>query len=711
MVDARAVLDTFSLALDAPDSEFSHADSGFESIGGWEVEVGAEVSSTRGSRDGMSVSGSSPAGYDRQHIISMLSSILLPDESEEEAHDFYVLRESSAAVNAFLDFLARYLTKGTVRTNKTITSLIISRMAGRYRSVSDPIEKHASQKVILDLLAALPRNAFDPDKALRIIEDAGVHRAALLLHQQGAASWHDAGEHEHRRSGHFIRAINCYLEDQDPAFRTEVFDYARKECSGATVADDSIVIELKDALISKLPDLVNLDAVSSAQLVAEVYIDQLDEIINLVGESDSVAQFMLLHAVISGDLAQVDVVAGSVLSANLSMNHHHRYLMLMAQFHPDLVYDYLSSHDNYRPDECLKLCQQHNIADASAYLLERMGNVSSALQLILQTFEGRMMALKRTVRGLGTSVLSASRGFVLEHKKSDPQMMEQESKQKKEIDGVKHILTVALDLCERNSGGKAIRSEQSSQLWFNVLDRLINAKGFLRLSKENPAHAQIISRVLSDLLQLTMQRMVSSVPLSDLVRKVTSDDSGSRLGDMREMITSLLRTYGHEMEVFSCAVKVMHFDVKQMQANNRASKNEGAPVRRIIGQPLRGETDCGFPMLTETSSFRSNNALEIGEKGNASFRGDSGSSQFRPSSDGLASALQRLGARRKPVLDDQAEKVDHEQKAESFLSLLSASEASYNEGHLSGADLYGERFVGELGEAQSYGSLHWIQTS
>jgi hypothetical protein len=32
------------------------------------------------------------------------------------------------------------------------------------------------------------------------------------------------------------------------------------------------------------------------------------------------------------------------------------------------------------------------LADASAYLLERMGNVTSALQFILQTLENRMMA-------------------------------------------------------------------------------------------------------------------------------------------------------------------------------------------------------------------------------------------------------------------------------------------------------------------------------
>jgi hypothetical protein len=146
--------------------------------------------------------------------------------------------------------------------------------------------------------------------------------------------------------------------------------------------------------------------------------------------------------------------------------------------------------------------------------------------------------------------------------------LRQKEKQANEIDGVKRILVVALDLCERNSGAMA-RNEQSSQLWFNTLDRLINAKGFLRLSKEQPVHAKAMAEVLGTLLQMTMQRMVSSVPMPDLVRKVTTDHSGSRLGELREMIESLLGTYGYELQVCSKAVKVMNHDVKIMEQENR----------------------------------------------------------------------------------------------------------------------------------------------
>jgi hypothetical protein len=575
MVDARATLDTFRLALDAPDADFAEPDSNFESIGGWEVEVGEDEQTMRSDA-------SDPAGSpDRQRIISMLSSIILPDKPSKSAEGLSRLSQSQRAVDAFLDFMAKYLLRGIVRVNKAVTFMILERMATRYSRASLPGALRDAQDEIIELLTALPRNAYDPDEVLKLIESAGIHRAALTLHQQGASSWHEGVDDKKRRTHHFRSVIDCYLEDADPEFRKDVFAYAKKECAGdvcegdAKSTDSAYSSSLRTALCAKLHDLVDLDPVLSAQLVAEIFIEELDEVVNSLNDGDGGAsQFKFLHSIISGDLGKMDAVAGPVLNANLTMDHHQVYLALMAKIHPDMVYEYLSTHDNYRAEECLKLCQQYEIADASAYLLERMGNVSSALQLILQTLEGRMMGLKRTIRGMGTEFFlsSASRQFLSDWKKEEAKATEQRQKQEREVERVKRILVVALDLCERNSGTTSSRSEHGSQLWFNVLDRLINAKGFLRLSKEQPAHAKVMAGVLSQLLQLTMQRMVSSVPLPDLVQKVTTDHSGSRLGELREMVESLLNTYGFELDVFTGAANVMHEDVKRMEQEYRRLK-------------------------------------------------------------------------------------------------------------------------------------------
>jgi hypothetical protein len=373
------------------------------------------------------------------------------------------------------------MASSVVQVNKEIISMIIRRMSDRFKAAEDTNEKEKAQRRVMELLSALPRDSYEPDSALALISRAGIHRAALLLHQQVASSWHeDKSRDIDLRSYHFRCAIDCYLEDRDESFRMEVFDYIKKECSGVTdhceVGQASKSFSLRDSIYEKLPSLVQLDALMTARLVAELLVDDLDRVVEaLEVEDDNVPLFKFFQANISGELLAVDPVAGSVL--NLTMEHHHKYLSLMAKLHPEMVYDYLSTHDNYRAEECLKLCQEYDIADASAYLLERLGNVSGALQLVLQTLESRLMNLKRTVRGIGVEVFRANRLSLTSHHKGSGILnsLSQSNQATKDVERVRRILTVALDLCERNSGTLPSRSENGSQLFFNVLDRLINA--------------------------------------------------------------------------------------------------------------------------------------------------------------------------------------------------------------------------------------------
>jgi vacuolar protein sorting-associated protein 8 len=705
LVDPRAMFDTMAIALDAPDAAFGKSDSNFESIGGWEVEVGES-----------SGNGDSSRSPDRQQVIAMFLSIVLPEKDSSLTIRQTASHHVKTAVNAFLDFLAEYLMKGVVRANKSVTFMILSRMAQRFDASKESQDRQYAQSQIIELLTALPRNSYEPDEVLNLVDGAGIHRAALLLHQQGAASWHEGIDDIARRSRHFSCAIDCYLEDDDNDFRKEVFAYAKKECSGMSEDSGSPMGRGEDsgapntmftALSAKLADLVHLDSLMTAELVAELFVDNLDGVVkSLAADDGGEAQFMFLQAVISGELNQVDSVAGAVLNAHLTMEHHHKYLALMANLHPELVYEYLSTHDNYRPEECLQLCQEHDIADASAYLLERMGNVSSALQLTLQTLESRMMGLKRTIRGMGTDFfrLQTARTLTQRWKNRDPNSSEMFDKQEKEVQGVKRILVVALDLCERNSGTFSKRTEHGSQLWFNVLDRLINAKGFLRLSKEQPGHAKVMAGVLSELLRLTMQRMVSSVPLPDLVRKVTSDHSGSRLGELREMIESLLSTYGLELNVFSGAVNVFHYDSQQMQMAHRALRVEGSGVRAVMNIPLDKTSIAQNKAALEALSD-GGDVLQLSETGNAHSLLETGRSHMSATSTtaGLGSALSRLRTRR--TIEGDASRPADRARAKS-LSLMTAIDQMYLSGE-SGPDVtfFEERLVGALGEAEHRGRL------
>jgi len=705
VVDAKAFLDALSIIFDSPEVRFIESTDNQDTMDDWhnmieqsplqienestteEVADGSELRSEsfevrQRNEKGMTC----PDRMDFARIISLsLTSLESTNTIFGNVDQFQVTK------NAFYDFMGKYLLKGLLRAPPSLTMSVIARMTSRL-----------AQDDVIKLLQVLPRKAYDREKVLQIVEGEGMTRAALHLYKSGVVELFegtctsDAGAH------HFRKVIECYLKDEDIKFRLGAFDYMKKECIGGstfrTDGDERTVHDvLRNALCEKLSALVNLDPVLSAQLVAEIYIDELETILEALKRAEEgMVQFKFFHAIISGDLTKADVVAGPVLLSNLTVDHHQQYLELMARFHPEMVYQHLITHDNYRAEECLQLCQAHEIADASAYLLERMGNVSSALQLMLQTLEGRMMTLKRVVRGLSTSSsypLSSRKMMRRNHIRKTNSHAYHDIK---ETQSVRQILTVALDLCERNSSTSSDKSGHGSQLWFNVLDRLINAKGFLRLSKELPEHCEIMLNVLSDLLKMTMQRMVSNVALPDLVRKITSDHSGNHLGEFREMISTMLSTYGSELEICGSAVDVMNDDVHKLLKMKFNLKMRGAKIGYVDGIAL--SKDGQHP----NQNFSRGSFFHVGTTGNATTT--SSVSDLRSEvndAEGAKTALARLRAKRRTK---QKQKLRHGKRNEIQIGMMTSSDKLYANGGSSDA-AYMPRYVGSLSSAEHYGRL------
>ena len=58
------------------------------------------------------------------------------------------------------------------------------------------------------------------------------------------------------------------------------------------------------------------------------------------------------------------------------------------QYEPEQVYFYLKDEEHYRVEPMLELCRQSQLADATAWLLERMGEFHQAFSLINEVLRG-----------------------------------------------------------------------------------------------------------------------------------------------------------------------------------------------------------------------------------------------------------------------------------------------------------------------------------
>jgi len=490
-----------------------------------------------------------------------------------------ILLLSIKAKDAFLDFLPKYLKLGVVQSSTTLTTEVFKRLCSKSGSGS-------SESEIVSLLQALPRSSYELDEVLRTIEQAKSTRGSLFLHKVGVSMTLDRPDMSDKCQHHFNRSIDCYLIDNDEEFRKGVFAHVMKECSSGNSNEASSSSRyFRGIVLRRLPELIKLDAVHAAQLVGELFVGQLNMIISSLEKLDSgKVVYSFLDAIISGKLSKMDAVASQELLANLTSTHHHKYLTLMANFQPDRVYQYLSTNQSYRLKDALELCQKRKIADASAYLLERMGDVSGALQLMLQTLDTRLVTLRNIL--LENDAKSQSFGSRRAFSNSKLSTLQNEVTEK-EKSSLKQILSAVLDLCERNKNDHVtLDNERGPLLWFHVLDRLVNAKGILRDPKDPSSQhlSSSISAVLSELLLMTMQRMMPNVSLYDLLHKITQDHARSNLGEFREMLVSMLKTYSSELDVCSNAVDVMYHDISHMSMYKKRLKVQGSLVQECPEQ-------------------------------------------------------------------------------------------------------------------------------
>jgi hypothetical protein len=105
---------------------------------------------------------------------------------------------------------------------------------------------------------------------------------------------------------------------------------------------------------------------------------------------------------------------------------HFLLLQLLCQFERNSVLKFLETFDSYRVEHCLRLCQKYGIIDASSFLLERVGDVGSALLLTLSTLNDKFVKLETAVGSLASS--GASLGFALTEYFSNALKVEEVSK-------------------------------------------------------------------------------------------------------------------------------------------------------------------------------------------------------------------------------------------------------------------------------------------
>ncbi|KAL6068650.1 RING-type domain-containing protein [Balamuthia mandrillaris] len=514
-----------------------------------------------------------------QQMLGVLEGIMVPVKSS-------LFNEEQ--VGYFFSFIAEYVAKERVSVSPALMNKVVSYLT-RSPDASTAVKR---QQLMLHIMS-LPSARWDQN---------------TLLMVEGASPepFYAVAELYYRQRKDYKQVIRCYLKDHYR--RTEVFTMLRTLLDDASIAEQQMQ-EIRQAVVANITDLIKIDPHASCSLITNYFTkDQNHQIMRELSKHPKL-QYEYLDAILGPESVYQTSnlgsgrLAGELMEETTGKEMQQAYIALMCQFAPNKVYRHLQASDTRVSFEyCLALCKRHNITDATAYLLERTGDVISALDIILQKLKEEMTVMFAAQEANELNALPEAGAFpVFPHTKEEKKVQE--------------TLRAAISLCQRNSQRSGVDDAESVALWFRLLDALVvplrdfkkkgrglkptlqggsnapsnKTKSSSRSSSSRPSPSLSFSRhrsasqtvyslsvsedeslprglarstqAITLQIQNVLHNMMGYVPLQAILSKIVHDHGADDFGDFKSIIRGVLDSYSYEEAILRSVNKLLRGDM------------------------------------------------------------------------------------------------------------------------------------------------------
>ncbi|KAM1019622.1 hypothetical protein ACFX13_041699 [Malus domestica] len=532
-----------------------------------------------------------------QNTVDTLIRIISKDSSQTDGSPSnddtgsVVVWPSKKDIDHLFEFIAYYVACGRATVSKSVLSQILEYLTSDNNfppCVSrDSITSKRREKQVLGLLEVVPETDWDSSYVLQLCEKAQFYQVCGLIH---------TSRHQ------YLAALDCYMKDVEEPIHA--FSFINKTLLQLT---DKECAAFRSEIISRIPELFYLNREGTFFLVIDHFtIEEGSHILSKL-RSHPKSLFLYLKTVIevhlSGtldfsslrkdDLVRVKDQSKAVEAylerisdfpkllrsnpVNVTDDMIELYLELLCQYERNSVLKFLETFDSYRVEHCLRLCQKYGITDAASFLLERVGDVGSALLLTLSTLSDKFMKLDTAVASLASSNSARTEHF------SNALKLE-------EVNDINSILHACIGLCQRNT--HRLNPDESEALWFRLLDSFCEpltdsfdagtvSKGedvkttvaksldseedemaFIikwRISKLHKGF-HILRKLFSRFIKEIVEGMIGYVRLPTIMSKLLSDNGNQEFGDFKFTILGMLSTYGFERRILDTAKSLIEDD-------------------------------------------------------------------------------------------------------------------------------------------------------
>ncbi|XP_054783316.1 uncharacterized protein LOC129290548 isoform X2 [Prosopis cineraria] len=523
-------------------------------------------------------------------LIRIIDKIVSPVDTTSISGDDGLVKEwpSNKDIGQIYEFIAYYVALQRAEVSKSVLFQILEYLTSEsFFPIGGSLSSSTSEKrekQVLALLKVLPESDWDPSYVLGLCERAQFYQVCGFIH---------AIRHEH------VAALDSYMKDVDEPIHA--FSFINTMLTQLTGNDRAAI---RSAVISRIPKLVELSREGTFLMVISHFSDESSHIITEL-HSHRRSLFLYLKTLVevhlSGtlDLSKFrkdDIVAApsgkqdkdhpqgvdaylDILSnfpkyirespIHVTDDLIELYLELLCQYEGGSVLKFLETFDSYRVEHCLRLCQEYGIIDAAAFLLERVGDVGSALLLTLSSLSEKFVELDAAVEVVisNTSLKGSS------HMKLFGAVSRM-----KEVHDIQNLLRACIGLCQRNT--PRLNPEESEAHWFKLLDsfcdplldsyvderaserenyfqvfagspvsKLKKDTGKSRWKISKSSGADVLRRMFSLFIKEIVEGMIGYVRLPTIMSKLLSDNGSQEFGDFKLTILGMLGTYGFERRI------------------------------------------------------------------------------------------------------------------------------------------------------------------
>uniref|UniRef100_A0A3B3Z6H6 RING-type domain-containing protein n=1 Tax=Periophthalmus magnuspinnatus TaxID=409849 RepID=A0A3B3Z6H6_9GOBI len=405
-------------------------------------------------------------------------------------------------VGCLFTFLARQLAKpdNTLFVNRNLFDQVLEFLC----SPVDDSRHTEKQQVLLELLQVGGVVQFDEEGLLTLAEKAKFFQVCEFLYEK-----------KHL----YDRIIDCYLND--PLRKEEIFSYVHNLLSMPGYS-----AEEKQAVRDKA--LQHIQVRNTSRYETRPGTKHLQ-----VRNTSRPIPFVLhsLMFFFSAGFRDGPCLAPS-LAQDLAL--HELLLELMCRFGPEQLLCFLQSCQQYRLEEAVQITSKYHHSEATAYLLEKKGDVHGAFYILLEIHDTQ------------------------EQNKKTPE-----------------ALNTVIELCHRSSQG--LNQQQTEGLWFPLLEAMM-------ASQKNVAGASSkhTAEVLKELTMKVLNSMSSFISLPAIIQRILQDPvyGKGKLAEIQGLILGMLDTFNYEQTLLETTTSLLNHDLHWSLAHLHLTVKRGLHPRQ-----------------------------------------------------------------------------------------------------------------------------------